>query len=85
MAMKKIILPVVLLAIGAGIAAAASFAAKKGDCCQAAKRCCEVKGDCCKGVPAAADEKDCCRPVQECCEAVADCCGPVTGIESAEK
>ena len=55
--MKKIILPVILLAIGAGIAAAASFAARQGDCCQAAKHCCEAKGDCCKGVPAAADEK----------------------------
>jgi len=81
MTMKQYILPVVLLAVGAGIAAA-SFATNKSDCCQSAKNCCEEKGACCETSAAA---KDCCLPVQECCETVADCCGPVTGIESAEK
>ena len=31
--MKKYILPVILLAVGAGIATSVSFAVKKSDCC----------------------------------------------------
>ena len=79
--MKKYILPVILLGVGAAIVAAASFASKKSDCCQAAKSCCEAKGDCCKDVPAATEKTDCCRSVQDCCEAVSDCCAPVSWSE----
>ena len=82
--MKKYILPVILLAVGAGIAAAASFAAKQSDCCQAAKSCCEAKSDCCKTEAAATDQKDCCQAVQICCGTEADCCGIVNDAEPAE-
>ena len=75
--MNKYFLPVILLAVGAGIATAASFASKKSDCCQSAKNCCEGKGACCVAQPAAVDKADCCRPVQDCCEEKADCCAPV--------
>ena len=80
--MKKYILPVLLLAVGAGIAASASFAARQGNCCQPAQSCCEPKAACCETVAVA---KDCCEPAESCCETGGDCCGPVTGIESAEK
>ena len=83
--MKKFIFPVILLALGAGLATAASFAAKTDDCCQSEKKCCEAMDACCETADPATVRKDCCQPVQECCETVADCCGPVTGIESAEK
>ena len=74
--MKKYILPVILLAVGAGIATAASFAAKQSNCCQPAQSCCEVKAACCETVSAVA--KDCCQPAQSCCEAEeGDCCAPV--------
>ena len=82
--MKKYILPVILLAVGAAIATAASFAAKKSDCCRSAKSYCEAKGDCCKDVPAVTEKADCCQPVQDCCEIVGDCCGPVNDAEPAE-
>ena len=75
--MKKDFLPVILLAVGAAIVAAVSFAAKKDDCCQSAKSCCKEKGACCETTPAAVDKADCCQPVQDCCESVGDCCGPV--------
>ena len=73
--MKKYILPVILLAVGAGIATAASFAAKKDNCCQPAQSCCEAKAACCETASAVA--KDCCQPAQSCCEEKADCCAPV--------
>jgi hypothetical protein len=74
--MKQYILPVILLAVGAGIATAASFAAKQGNCCQPAQSCCEAKAACCETVSAVA--KDCCQPAQSCCEAEeGDCCAPV--------
>ena len=82
--MKKYILPAILLAVGAGIAAAASFAVKPDDCCKAAKSCCEAKSDCCKTETAAAAKKDCCQAVQLCCETEADCCGIVNDAELAE-
>jgi len=82
--MKKILLPVILLAVGAAIAATASFAAKKGDCCGHAKSCCEVKSDCCKDASVTSNKADCCQPVQDCCEAVGDCCGPVNDAQPAE-
>ena len=73
--MKKYILPLILLAVGAGIATAASFAAKQGNCCQPAQSCCEAKAACCETASAVA--KDCCQPAQSCCEEKADCCAPV--------
>ena len=73
--MKKYILPVILLAVGAGIATAASFAARQGNCCQPAQSCCEAKAACCE--TASAVVKDCCQPAQSCCEEKADCCAPV--------
>ena len=73
--MKKIIFPVILLAVGAGIATAASFAAKKDNCCQPAQSCCEAKAACCETASVVA--KDCCQPAQSCCEEKADCCAPV--------
>ena len=73
--MKQYILPVILLAVGAGIATAASFAARQGNCCQPAQSCCEAKAACCETVSAVA--KDCCQPAQSCCEEKADCCAPV--------
>ena len=73
--MNKYILPVILLAVGAGIATAASFAAKQGSCCEPAQSCCEAKADCCETASAVA--KDCCQPTQSCCEEKADCCAPV--------
>ena len=74
--MKQYILPVILLAVGAGIATAASFAAKQGNCCRPAQSCCEAKAACCETVSAVA--KDCCQPAQSCCEAEeGDCCAPV--------
>ena len=74
--MKQYILPVILLAVGAGIATAASFAAKQSNCCQPAQSCCEAKAACCETVSAVA--KDCCQPAQSCCEAEeGDCCAPV--------
>ena len=73
--MKKYILPVILLAVGAGIATAASFAAKQGNCCEPAQSCCEEKAACCETASAVA--KDCCQPAQSCCEEKADCCAPV--------
>ena len=82
--MKKYILPVILLAVGAAIVAAASFSAKKSDCCQPAESCCEAKGGCCR-TEAVTDKKDCCQPVQDCCEVVGDCCGTVNEAESAEQ
>lgn len=74
MTMKKYILPVILLAVGSGIAIAASLAAKQGNCCQPARNCREAKAACCE--PAAA-AKDCCQPARSCCEAEGDCCAPV--------
>ena len=79
--MKRIILPVFLLAVGAGIAVAASFAAKHGDCCHSAKNCCEAKSACCEMASAVA--KDCCEPVQECCEEIGDCCGIADQAEAS--
>ena len=73
--MKKYILPAILLAVGAGIATAASFAARQGNCCQPAQSCCEAKAACCE--TASAVVKDCCQPAQSCCEEKADCCAPV--------
>lgn len=73
--MKKNILPVILLAVGAAIAVAASFAAKKDNCCQLAQSCCEAKATCCETASAVA--KDCCQLAQSCCEAEGDCCAPV--------
>ena len=73
--MKKYILPVILLAVGAGIATAASFAARQGNCCEPAQSCCEAKAACCETASAVA--KDCCQPAQSCCEEKADCCAPV--------
>ena len=84
MIMKKYILPVILLAVGAGIAAAASFAVKQSDCCQSAKSCCEAKSDCCRITTSAAEKADCCQPVQECCEIAGDCCGIVNAAEPEE-
>ncbi len=73
MTMKKYILPVILLVVGAAFVAAASFAAKQGNCCQSAQNCCEAKASCCEAVAVA---KDCCQPAQRCCEAEGDCCAP---------
>ena len=76
--MKKFILPVILLAVGAGIATAASFAARQNNCCEPAQSCCETKtaAVCCETAFAVA--KDCCQPAQSCCEAEeGDCCAPV--------
>ena len=73
--MNKYILPVILLAVGAGIATAASFAARQGNCCQPAQSCCEAKAACCE--TSSAVVKDCCQPAQSCCKEKADCCAPV--------
>ena len=75
--MKKYFLPVILLTVGVAIAVAASFAAKKDDCCRHAKSCCEEKGTCCEPSHTAMEKADCCQPVQDCCEVVGDCCGIV--------
>ena len=72
--MKKYILPVILLAVGVGIATAASFAAKKDNCCQPAQSCCETADDCCNAVASAIKTADCCQPAQSCCETAGDCC-----------
>ena len=74
MTMKKYILPVILLVVGAAIVTAASFAARQGNCCQPAQSCCEAKAACCE--TASAVVKDCCQPAQSCCEAEGDCCAP---------
>ena len=75
--MKKYILPVILLAVGAGIATAASFAAKKDSCCQPGQSGCEAKAACCETASAVIEKVDCCQPAQSCCEAEGDCCAPV--------
>ena len=85
MTMKKYILPVILLVVGAAIVTATSFAAKNGDCCRHAKNCCEEKGACCETTHAAIEKADCCQPVQDCCEAIGDCCGPVNDAEPVEQ
>ena len=83
--MKKYILPVILLAVGAAIATAASFAAKKDDCCRHAMSCCEEKGACCETKRTDMEKADCCQPVQDCCEVVGECCGPVNDATPAEQ
>ena len=77
MTMKKYILPVILLAIGAGIVTAASFAMKKDNCCQSAQSCCEAKSACCETASAATEQNDCCELTQNCCEAKSACCEAV--------
>ena len=83
--MKKYVLPVILLAIGAGIASAASFAARQGNCCQPAKNCCEAKSACCETTSSATVGNDCCQPVQSCCEAEGGCCGLVNSTGLADQ
>lgn len=73
--MKKYLLPVILLAVGAAIATAASLAVKKDNCCEPSQSCCEAKAACCETSSAVA--KDCCESAQSCCEAESDCCAPV--------